>query len=153
MKFYKNFLYGLMLVSCISGSIFAKGGSKSGDTTIILQTPYDGNSYSIDKKDITSGDRKHFPRDKNTINEYTFNPKSKDSQWFTLIVVDKKNEKDLNSPRKAEDFKDYAAWNWRFTDEGNIIREGLDGNRNTILYQEVNGIVTCDERKKMHCPK
>lgn len=76
MNFYKNFLYGLILVSCIGGSIFAKGGNKSGSTTIILNAP---NNYALYTKNLPSQDIHLYFPDKDTTNQYTFRayPKTK----------------------------------------------------------------------------
>lgn len=46
------------------------------------------------------------------------------------------------------DFKGYAGWNWIITPEDDVIREGLDSNKNDILYREVNGKTTYDKRRK-----
>lgn len=107
MKSYKIFLYGLVLVSCISGSIFAKGGHKSGSTTVTLHAPSDGNFYALYKWS--------YPFDKDNLSylgtEYTYKPKTDDAQWYQLVVL-KNDVEAVTKGRLATDFKNKRYWDW-----------------------------------------
>ncbi|AXK60859.1 hypothetical protein [Candidatus Chromulinivorax destructor] len=118
MNFYKNFLYGLILVSCIGGSIFAKGGHKSGDTTIILNTPSDGAYYALYKQDVMSKKITFFYPDPNTTNQYTFNPKINDSQWFNLVVY-QNNTTIVSRFHNGSSFANHRYWDWTVDGFGN----------------------------------
>lgn len=114
MKFYKNFLYGLLLVSCISGSIFAKSGKKSGPTTITLNAP---NNYLLYKKNLPAQDISLYQPDKGTTNQYTFKPKTDDAQWVELGVYNTYGQQ-LGSSRMAEKFADHRYWDWTVSESG-----------------------------------
>lgn len=119
MNFYKNFLYGLILVSCIGGSIFAKDGSKSGPTTVTLYAPSDGNSYALYKWS--------YPFHKDNLSylgtNYTYKPKTDDAQWYQLVVL-KNNVEAVTKGRLAEDFAGKRYWDWTIDGYGNEAVNG-----------------------------
>ncbi|AXK61109.1 hypothetical protein [Candidatus Chromulinivorax destructor] len=98
-------------------------------------------NHVIPEVDAKNDDKSRYYVEKNT-GEAGWVPVAKKGG----LLGQSQNKKD--SYFGAGDFKGYAGWNLRIDANGNVVREGLDSDKKTILYQEVNGNVTYDKRKK-----
>lgn len=109
--------------------------------TCDYRTPFNlrADSHVISKVDAKNDDKSRYYFEKNT-GEAGWVPVAKNGS----LLGQSQNKED--SYFGAGDFKGYAGWNL-IVEDGKITREGLDSDKKTVLYREVNGKRTYDKRK------